>query len=144
MTGALEQRSDPIPMKDILCDEFQNTVSELLIRHHSILDVLSKFQESTARVDRAVVKSVTSCGCVQIDAKKKPIPPEASVSDLKDYLESHIHGSLCPSCQEVTEMEIGKHLFYIAALCNLLDLNLYDVLLKEQKKISTLRVFNFT
>ena len=24
-------------MKDLICDEFQNTVSELLIRHHSIL-----------------------------------------------------------------------------------------------------------
>jgi len=33
-------------MKDLICDEFQNTVSELLIRHHSILDVLSKFQEA--------------------------------------------------------------------------------------------------
>jgi len=75
--------------------------------------------------------------------RKNPIPPEASLSDLKDYLESHLQGTLCPSCQEVTEMEIGKHLFYIAALCNLLDLNLYDVLLKEQKKISTLRVFKF-
>jgi hypothetical protein len=32
-------------MKDLICDEFQNAVSELLIRHHSVLDVLSKFQE---------------------------------------------------------------------------------------------------
>jgi len=131
-------------MKDLICDEFQNTVSELLIRHHSILDVLSKFQESTARVDRAVIKAVTNCGCVQIDAKKKTIPPEASLSELRGYLESHLQGSLCPSCQEVTEMEIGKLLFYVAALCNLLDLNLYDVFLKEQKKISALGIFNFT
>jgi hypothetical protein len=131
-------------MKDIICDEFQNTVSELLIRHHSILDVLSKFQESTARVDRAVIKAVTNCGCIQIDAKKKTIPPEASLSDLKSYLESHLEGALCVSCQEVIDMEIGKLLFYVAALCNLLDLNLYDVFVKEQKKISTLRIFNFT
>ncbi|NLC07571.1 MAG: DUF1573 domain-containing protein [Syntrophomonadaceae bacterium] len=131
-------------MKDLLCDEFQNTVAELLIRHHSILDVLSKSQEATARVNRAVTKAVTGCGCIQIDAKKKLIPPEATLADLKSYLESHLQGSLCPSCQEVVEMELGKLLFYITALCNLLDLNLYDVFLKEHKKISTLRIFNLT
>lgn len=49
-------------MKDIICDEFQNTVSKYLVRHHSILDILSKVQESTARVNRATVKTVTSCG----------------------------------------------------------------------------------
>ena len=46
-------------MKDLICDEFQNAVSELLIRHHSVLDVLSKFQESCARTNRATIKAVT-------------------------------------------------------------------------------------
>lgn len=131
-------------MKDLICDHFQNTVAELLIRHHSILDVLSKSQESSARVNRSVIKSVTSCGCLQIEARKKNIPPETSLSELKKYLESHLQGTLCDNCKEIIEMEIGKSLFYLAALCNLLDLNLYDIFLKEHKKITTLRIFNFT
>lgn len=131
-------------MKDLLCDEFQNTVAELLIRHHSVLDVISKSQESNSRVNRAVIKAVTSCGCLQVEARKKNIPPDASLSELKKYLESHLQGSICDNCKEIVEMEIGRSLFYLTALCNLLDLNLYDIFLKEHKKISTLRIFNFT
>lgn len=131
-------------MKDLLCDDFQNTVSELLIRHQSILDVLSKIQEASARVNRAVTKAVTSCGCIRIEAKKTAIPPEASLSDLKNLLESHLRGELCPNCRDIIETELGKSLFYLTALCNLLNLNLYDTLLKEHKKISTLRIFNLT
>ncbi len=131
-------------MKDLICDAFQNTVSEYLIRHQSVLDVLSKLQESCARVNRATVKAVTSCGCVSIEAKKKQIPPDASLLELKNYFESHLRGELCASCREIVETEIGKALFYLTALCNLLDLNLYDIFLKEHKKITTLRFFNFT
>lgn len=131
-------------MKDLLCDEFQNTVAELLIRHHSVLDVISKSQECSSRVNRSVIKAVTSCGCLKIEARKKNIPPETSLSELKKYLESHLQGSLCDNCKEIVEMEIGRSLFYLTALCNLLDLNLYDIFLKEHKKINTLRVFNFT
>ncbi|NPV26964.1 MAG: DUF1573 domain-containing protein [Firmicutes bacterium] len=131
-------------MKDLICDEFQNTVAELLIRHQSVLDVLSKSQEANARVNRAVVKAVTSCGCINVEAKKQAIPPDASLAEMKRYFESHLRGSLCSNCEEIIEMEIGKSLFYLAALCNLLGLNLYDIFIKEHKKISTLRVFNFT
>lgn len=131
-------------MKDILCDEFQNTVAELLIRHQSILDILSKSQEAAARVNRAVVKSVTNCGCVKINAEKKIIPEDAKIEDLKQILDSHLTGQMCPSCKEIIEGELGKTLFYLTALCNVLDVNLYDVFLKEHKKISTLRIFNFT
>jgi hypothetical protein len=109
-----------------------------------VLDVLSKSQESNARVNRAVIKAVTSCGCLQVEARKKNIPPDASLSELKNYLESHLQGSICDNCKEIVEMEIGRSLFYLTALCNLLDLNLYDIFLKEHKKISTLRIFNFT
>lgn len=131
-------------MKDLLCDEFQNTVSELLIRHHSVLDVLSKSQEAAARTNRAVTKAVTSCGCIKINANKKNIPPDATLSDLKAIFDSHINGNLCENCKEIVESEVGRSLFYLAALCNLLDLNLYDIFIKEHKKLSTLRIFNFT
>lgn len=131
-------------MKDLLCDEFQNTVGELLIRHQSILDLLSKSQESSSRVNRAVIKSVTTCGCLKIYAEKKAIPTDASLDDLKNLLESHVKGELCENCKEIIEREIGRSLFYSAALCNVLDLNLYDILIKEHQKMSTLRIFNFT
>ncbi len=131
-------------MKDLLCDEFQNTVSELLIRHQSILDVLSKLQEASARINRAVTKAVTSCGCIKVNAEKRSVPNNISISELKGYIDSHLNGQLCPNCQEIVEAEIGRDLFYLAALCNHLDLNLYDVFIKEHKKLSTLRFFNFT
>lgn len=131
-------------MKDLLCDEFQNTVSELLIRHQSILDVLSKLQEASARVNRAVTKAVTSCGCIKVNAEKKGIPENISISELKGYVDSHLNGELCSTCQEIVEAEIGRTLFYLAALCNHLDINLYDVFIKEHKKLSTLRFFNLT
>lgn len=130
-------------MKDLLCDGFQNTVSELLIRHQSILDILSKSQEACARINRAVVKAVTSCGCVQIHATKKDFPDDADLADLKAMLESHLQGELCENCREIIEDEMGRSLFYLAGLCNQLNLNMYDILIKEDKKLSTLRVFNF-
>ena len=37
------------------CDRFQESVSQLLIKHKSILDVLTKQQESITRVNRAIV-----------------------------------------------------------------------------------------
>ncbi|HWI54847.1 MAG TPA: DUF1573 domain-containing protein [Desulfobacteria bacterium] len=131
-------------MKDLLCDEFQNKVSELLIRHQSILDVLSKLQEASARINRAVTKAVTNCGCIKINAERKAIPDDITISELKDFVNSHLSGELCSNCKETIEAEAGKNLFYLAAMCNQLDLNLYDVFIKEHKKLSTLRFFNFT
>ncbi|MEW6243183.1 MAG: DUF1573 domain-containing protein [Bacillota bacterium] len=129
-------------MKDLLCDAFQNDVKEYLIRHRSIIDVLSKFLESNARVNRAISKAVTSCGCIKIVATKQKYPSEGSLVDLRNYVQTHLEGSLCEHCREIVESELGNNLFYIAALCNLLDLNMYDVLLKEDKKLSQLGFFN--
>ncbi|MCB2290326.1 DUF1573 domain-containing protein [Clostridium sp. CS001] len=128
-------------MKDLIFDSFQNSVDESLLRHRSILDIITKLQESEARVNRAVIKSVTNCGCINIDAKKQYIP--ANIEDLNldtlgASLDTHMQGKLCENCREVLEKELGNNLFYITSLCNLLDLNLYDILLKEYDKISTL------
>jgi len=127
-----------------LTDQFQSTVKSLLIRHQSILDILSKGQETSARVNRAVVKSVTSCGCHAINAHKKPIPPDASLSDLKELLNSQLEGSICDNCRDIIEAELGKQLFYIAALSNALEISLTDVLFQENKKLQTLTIFNLT
>ena len=51
---------------------------------------------------------------------------------------SPVKGVLCENCREVLEKELGNNLFYITSLCNIMDLNLYDILLKEYDKISTL------
>lgn len=134
-------------MKDLLYDHFQDSVGELLIRHKSILDVLTKYQESQARVNRAVVKAVTSCGCIEINSKKQNFlkqdsDKEVSLQDLRNYMDTHLSGSLCSNCREVIEKELGNNLFYIAALCNVLDVNMYDVLLKEYEKMNTLGIYN--
>ncbi|WP_291633746.1 DUF1573 domain-containing protein [Clostridium sp.] len=128
-------------MKDCIFDNFQNSVDESLLRHRSILDILTKLQESEARVNRAVVKSVTNCGCIKVNAEKQYTPPNIDDLDLDTLsasLDTHMQGNLCENCREVIESELGNNLFYITSLCNLLDLNLYDVLLKEYDKISTL------
>lgn len=127
-----------------LTDQFQSLVKTLLIRHQSILDILSKGSETSARVNRAVVKAVTNCGCLQVDAHKKQIPEDANLLDLKELLDSQTKGLLCDNCRDIIETEFGKQLFYIAALANTLDISLSDVLKKEQKKLSTLTIFNLT
>lgn len=127
-----------------LTDNFQSTVKSLLIRHQSILDILTKGQEASARVNRAVVKSVTSCGCLAIEAHKKTIPENATLYDLKNLLDSNVQGNLCDNCRDTIESELGKQLFYIAALANTLDISLEDVFEREMKKLSTLTIFNMT
>lgn len=123
---------------------FQATVSEYLLRHRSILDVQTKLAEATARVNRAVAKSVTSCGCITINAEKQRFPTDVSLRELKQFMSSHLLGEMCEKCRELLETEIGTTLFYLAALCGLLDLNLKDVLEKEYKRVSALGVFNLT
>ncbi|WP_427340400.1 DUF1573 domain-containing protein [Caloranaerobacter sp. DY30410] len=125
---------------DLLCDEFQDIVSEVLIRHKSILDIMTKLEESNARINRALIKSVTSCGCISINAKKQEYKHE-SLKEAKDTISSHLEGKMCDSCREKIEEELGKHLFYIAALCNSLDLNFYDLIIKEYKKLNALGIY---
>ncbi|MEL1135409.1 DUF1573 domain-containing protein [Desulfitobacterium sp. THU1] len=129
---------------DNLTDRYQTLVQSLLIRHQSILDIITKGQEASSRVNRAVVKSVTDCGCLGIDAHKKPIPEEASMQDLKNLLDSQLDGKLCENCQDIIEAELGEQFFYIAALANTLDISLSEVLAKQEKKLSTLTIFNLT
>jgi len=140
----VEARDDAVGIHDLLCSEFQQRVDECLIRHRSILDVLAKFQEGATRANRAVTKAVTSCGCLQINASKQNLPLDVPLEQLGEYVESHLEGKLCPDCREIIESELGATLFYLAALCNLLDIDLYDVLIKEYKKLRTLGVYNLS
>lgn len=130
-------------MKDLLCDEFQEAVAQYLVRHRSILDVISKFQESNARVNRAVVKAVTNCGCLEIDAQKQQFASR-DLTELLATVNTHLDGELCDECRGTIEAELGNHLFYLASLCNLLDLSLFDVLLKEHQRLETLGLFKLS
>ncbi|MBW6410354.1 DUF1573 domain-containing protein [Clostridium weizhouense] len=131
-------------MKDIIFDDFQNSVNDSLLRHKSILDILTKYSESSARVNRAIAKAVTNCGCMEINASKQSLPNEDdSLDNLSNCLNTHITGELCESCREIIEREMGNNLFYLTSLCNDLDINLYDVLIKEYNKINTLGKFTF-
>lgn len=121
--------------------DFQDMVSEVLIRHRSILDCLSKYQESTARVNRSVIKTVTDCGCISINALKQQFPKDGNFKECGKYMDSHIKGKLCEHCREVISEEIGNHLFYLAAVCNILDFNLEDLYGQEYSKINTLGHF---
>lgn len=129
-------------MKDVIFDDFQNIVSESLIRHKSIIDILSKLHESEARINRAVAKSITSCGCLEVSAKKQELPSgisyDITLEDLNECMSNHLNGEVCDSCREILEKELGNNLYYIASLCNTLDLNMYDILLKEYDKLKTL------
>ncbi|PKM87248.1 MAG: DUF1573 domain-containing protein [Firmicutes bacterium HGW-Firmicutes-12] len=131
-------------MTSIQCENFQQTVSSYLLRHQSILDLLSKMMVTTGCVNRAITKSVTSCGCLKIHAKKRPLPPDADLKDCKDFFSSHLEGQLCENCRDIIINEMGKNLFYFAALCSTLDINLQEVLDQENDKVTTLGHFNMT
>ncbi|MDU2065192.1 MAG: DUF1573 domain-containing protein [Sporomusaceae bacterium] len=126
------------------CLDFQSVVDEYLIRHRSVMDVMTKYQETTTRVNRALAKAVTECGCVSIHAQKQQIPADTEFKELKNYMQTHLSGAPCPACQEILSKEIGHSLFYLAALCNLTGLTLDEVITKECKNVKTLGVFNLT
>jgi NTP pyrophosphatase (non-canonical NTP hydrolase) len=131
-------------MKNEDVELFQGKVSELLVRHRSILDSLSKFQESAARVNRAVAKTVTNCGCLSIYATKQSCPPEVALKDCQKYMDSHLKGDICEQCREALEEELGNHLFYLTALCNLLNQDLSEMFGKEYQRLSALGFFRLS
>jgi hypothetical protein len=125
--------------------EFQEQVSDLLLRHRSLLDVLSKTTQTSAAVNRAVAKAITECGCIELHARKQEYPEDANWQSMQAVLTHHIIGELCESCREAIISEIGRNLFYMSALGNLLNIRLEEeVITAEAKKCSTLGLFNCT
>lgn len=117
---------------------FQGAVNEALVRHKSLIDIMTKITESSSRINRAIAKSVTECGCIEMLANKQSIPFESSLKDVSELLTHQVNGSICEHCLDVLQDEIGNHLFYIASVCNALNINLDDSLSKELDKINTL------
>lgn len=128
-------------MKDVIVDDFQNIVSESLIRHRSIVDIMTKLSESNSRINRALAKSVTCCGCIKINAQKQKLPDDVSLENISDLLSYQIEGKLCNNCRDVLEDEIGTYLYYLAALCNSLGIDFFDTIIKKYNNIETLGKF---
>jgi hypothetical protein len=124
--------------------QFQDQVADLLLRHRSLLDVLSKLQQSSAAVGRSVIKSTTECGCIEVNASKQPYLAEMSLDEAKTQLGTHMTGHLCENCMDVVGAELGRHIFYISALSNLLEIDLEHVVENESKKCATLGLFNMS
>lgn len=133
-----------LKLNSLSLKQFQEQVSELLLRHRSLLDVLSKMQQSNANVNRSVVKSITDCGCIQVYASKQKYSDSLTLEDAKETLATHVTGHLCEHCREIVIEELGTHLFYMSALSNLLEVNLEQVLATESQKCSTLGLFKLS
>ncbi len=122
-------------------ENFQNQVSKVLVRHKSILDILTKLDEYNARINRAVAKSVTNCGCITVNAKKQDFS-NISFEEMPLKAESHLEGELCDNCRDVLEEEIGSYIFYLTALCNTLNIDLSIAIEKEYDRIKTLGIYS--
>jgi NTP pyrophosphatase (non-canonical NTP hydrolase) len=59
-------------------------------------------------------------------------------------MDSHLKGELCEQCQEALEEELGNHLFYLTALCNLLNQDLSKMFGKEYQRLSALGFFHLS
>ncbi|MCC3376680.1 DUF1573 domain-containing protein [Cohnella sp. REN36] len=124
--------------------EFQQQVSELLLRHRSLLDVMTKYSQSNASVNRAVSKAITECGCIELNAKQQGFSEEMELDQANRQSKSHMAGQLCENCSDIVRSEMGKNLFYLSAYCNLLGIDLEEVVAKESDKCNTLGWFNLT
>lgn len=123
---------------------FQRTVADYLIRHRSILDVESKLAEATSRVNRAVAKAVTTCGCIRIHATRQRFPADLSLTEVRSMMQSHLEGTLCERCREAVESEIGMTLFYLAAISSLFGLSIEEIMQKEHERVAALGVFHLS
>ena len=109
-----------INLNDIMAEDFQIVVEEYVERNKNLLDTMSKYQTASSRLNRAVTKAATQCGCISLTAK------------------TGVEGKLCKNCREAIEKEMGDVLFYHAAMCNALGLSIYDVMLKEKQTLFAL------
>lgn len=125
-------------------EQFQDQVSQLLLRHRSVLDIMSKLNQTSAAVNRSVTKAITDCGCIELNASKQPFDQLESLDGARQNIPSHVSGQLCEHCKEFVETSLGRNIFYLTALCTQLDLDLREVIAKESDKCSTLGIFNLT
>ncbi|WP_276358179.1 DUF1573 domain-containing protein [Cohnella caldifontis] len=124
--------------------EFQTQVSEVLLRHRSLLDIMTKFSQTGASINRSAAKAITECGCIELNARNQGFSEDMAFDQAAKQSKSHLNGTLCETCRDHIRSEMGRNLFYLSAMCNLLGINLDDVVRKESEKCSTLGFFNLT
>ena len=121
-------------------EDFQNFLDDIPIRNKSILDQMMKLQDASAKLNRSISKSSTTCGCTSMSITKQhySLMETLSHDELKTLLSSHIEGHLCPNCEEAIEKEMGRLLFYLSALANTLGISLSSVLENEKARTALL------
>jgi len=124
------------------CAEFQDYAANLQLRNKSILDIVTKLGEQNSLLNRAVFKSATHCGCIEINASKQAYSEDKTLEENKEDFTNHITGELCPKCQEKIEEEIGDLLFYLATLCDALNLDLEEIMEQKLNHLKTLGIYN--
>lgn len=125
-------------------EQFQNFIDDLVLRNKSILDQMTKLQDASARLNRTLSKSATTCGCIKMNIIKQQLDFAhiTSSEELKSLLSTHIEGYPCPECNEAIEKEMGRVLFYLAAIANTLGISLSSVL--ENEKTHTNLLGNYS
>lgn len=121
-------------------EQFQNFIDDLVLRNKSILDQMTKLQDASARLNRILSKSATTCGCIKMNIIKQQLDFAhiTSPEELKSLLSTHIEGYPCPECNEAIEKEMGRVLFYLAAIANTLGISLSSVLENEKTRTNLL------
>lgn len=118
-------------------EDFQNKVALLIARNNNLLDILTKYQDSCAKSCRTAIKSATGCGCIKICAEKTPFDINA-IKNLSPKELSGTEGTLCPDCKDRLESEIGESLFYLAAICNALEMSMKNIMKREINNVEIL------
>lgn len=111
-------------------EEFQEKVRKLLVRNSNVLDILTKCQISCGKMCRSTIRSATGCGCIHIKGEKR--------SGSLEKTDSGTSGKLCAECLGSIQNEIGENLFYIASLCNALNISMAEIMKREIKNVETL------
>ena len=119
-------------METDILTEYQKRVAAVIARNKSVLDILSKQQWAQSRVARSTVKAVTNCGCVEIYGRKNP--PRTGDSQLT--------GELCEECENTIMTEMGELMFYLASLCNALDISLEEVVRMDMNRCDMLGYYS--
>lgn len=121
-------------------EQFQNFIDDLVLRNKSMLDQMTKLQDACARLNRTLSKSATTCGCVKMNVTKQQIDFTniSNIEELKPLLSTHVEGYPCSNCNESIEKEMGRVLFYMAAIANTLGISLSSVIESEISRTNLL------
>lgn len=118
-------------MKDMIFDYFQESVENNINMNQNILNIISKYNDSTKKINTDMIKAAALCGCLKPRVLR-------NFSDNCQSSDDSLNEPLCRNCRENLEDEIGSNIFYLTALCSHLGISLYDVFIKEYNKIEYL------